>query len=89
MADVAQDFGKPASAWINANGFKGVQTIVQNWGAGARGVVIGFKRGVTVGHAFNAVNQKGTVRFLDGQIGGAAQAHVYDDYYVLFTGRNQ
>ncbi|MBW3643379.1 MAG: type VI secretion system tube protein Hcp, partial [Actinobacteria bacterium] len=40
-------------------------------GNGARGVVHGIRdRGV--GHVFNAVNQRGTVRFLDGQTGREA-----------------
>uniref|UniRef100_UPI0035ABB020 toxin glutamine deamidase domain-containing protein n=1 Tax=Rhizobium rhizogenes TaxID=359 RepID=UPI0035ABB020 len=40
-------------------------------GNGARGIVFG-SRGTETGHVFNVVNQGGTIRFLDGQSGGAA-----------------
>jgi hypothetical protein len=39
-------------------------------GAGSRGIVIGYKEGSEFSHAFNVVNQNGTIRILDGQIGG-------------------
>jgi hypothetical protein len=44
---------------------------VQAAGPGARGIVFG-SRGSGPGHVFNVVNQRGTVRFLDGQSGTAA-----------------
>jgi len=39
-----------------------------------------------VGHVWNAVNQGGTVRFLDGQSGGVASFDGYDGYMFLRTG---
>ena len=38
-------------------------------GAGARGIVYVREVGAKVGHFLNVVNQKGTVRYLDGQTG--------------------
>jgi RHS repeat-associated protein len=40
-------------------------------GNGARGIVYGKVQGQSVGHVFNVVNQKGVIRFLDGQTGKA------------------
>jgi hypothetical protein len=51
-------------------------------GHGAQAIVYGWKTGEPYAHFFNAVNQKGTVRFLDGQVGGAADL-VYDYYKIL------
>jgi hypothetical protein len=43
-------------------------------GNGARGIVyVGTGKPGSVGHVFNVVNQKGVVRFLDGQTGKAVQ----------------
>src|SRR4051812_19732918 len=41
-------------------------------GNGARAIVFGARGPNEAGHVFNAVNQNGTVRFLDGQTGSAA-----------------
>jgi len=38
-----------------------------------------------MGHMFNVVNQGGVVRFLDGQVGGAAALEKYDGLYLLRT----
>lgn len=55
-------------------------------GAGARGMVFG-SRGSDVGHVFNAVNQGGTVRFLDGQTGAAASFSGFDGFqFMLIPG---
>ncbi|MFK3774467.1 DUF637 domain-containing protein [Pseudomonas sp. NPDC089406] len=53
---------------------------IQNSGNGARGIVYGSNGVGTVGHVFNVVNQRGVVRFLDGQTGKAAKV---DDYKFL------
>ena len=50
-------------------------------GPGARGIVFGSRGPGEVGHFFNVVNQRGTVRFLDGQSGRAADL---DDGFVNF-----
>ena len=36
-------------------------------------------------HVFNAVNQGGTIRFLDGQIGGAASFEGFTEFFFLRT----
>ncbi|MCU6496569.1 hypothetical protein LPN04_02025 [Rugamonas sp. A1-17] len=53
-------------------------------GSGARGIVFGVRHN-GVGHVFNAVNQKGVVRFLDGQTGRAAALDGYAQFRFLRT----
>jgi hypothetical protein len=57
---------------------------LQAAGPGARGIVFG-QRLHGVGHVFNAINQRGTVRFLDGQVGGPASFDGFDRLYFLRT----
>lgn len=55
-------------------------------GSGSRGIVIAYQNGAEYSHAFNVVNQSGTVRFLDGQIGGAAKGVAeYDRFWFIKT----
>jgi len=61
-----------------------IEALLTDAGAGARGVVFG-SRGSEVGHVFNAVNQGGTVRFLDGQIGGAASFDGFDGFLFMLV----
>lgn len=51
-------------------------------GSGSRGIVYGGRSG-GVGHVFNAVNQNGVVRFLDGQTGKAAVVSGYTGFRFL------
>ncbi len=53
--------------------------------SGQRGIVFGNRGSGQVGHVFNVVNQKGAVRYLDGQAGGAANLTVYKDFSFLYT----
>lgn len=53
-------------------------------GSGSRGIVYG-SRGGGVGHVFNAVNQYGVIRFLDGQTGTAAVVGGYTALRFLRT----
>jgi hypothetical protein len=63
-----------------------IETAIKNAGAGARGIVIGYKQGAPFSHAFNVVNQKGTVQFLDAQIGAQAKNVAgYDFYWFIRT----
>lgn len=72
-----------------ANGIKGVTTMMTGHGAGARGIVYAWKQGTPFGHFFNAVvNQRGVVKFLDGQAGTEAKPSSYDVFYLLYTGKN-
>jgi len=51
-------------------------------GSGSRGIVYGSRSGGT-GHVFNAVNQHGVIRFLDGQTGAAAVVIGYTGFRFL------
>ena len=53
-----------------------------NAGDGARGIIFG-SRGTQTGHFFNVVNQKGTIRFLDGQTGGSATLEGFKGFSLL------
>ncbi len=68
VTDVEKFFGRKFGSLTSASRIQGH---FQNLGNGARGVVFG-SRGGQPGHFFNVVNQNGTVRFLDGQTGKAA-----------------
>ncbi|MCA6066946.1 hypothetical protein JI747_007140 [Chryseobacterium sp. RG1] len=51
---------------------------------GKRGIIFGIKKGKNVGHYFNVINEKGVIKYLDGQIGKRAKL-VYDYYQFLPT----
>ena len=72
-------FFKPVSGQAEIAG------LLTEAGNGARGIVYGSRSG-GVGHVFNAVNQGGTIRFLDGQTAGAASLSGFDSF--MFLGRN-
>jgi RHS repeat-associated protein len=56
----------------------------ENAGSGARGIVLGvYDNGRS--HVFNVVNQKGVVRFLDGQTGVPANFSGFKQTYVMPT----
>jgi hypothetical protein len=73
----------PGSVGLPVTGPSGINTIMQGWGPGARGIIWGT-RGADVGHAFNVVNQNGVIRFLDGQSGGQASTTANYAAYFLF-----
>ncbi len=52
---------------------------------GQRGIVFGNRGPGQVGHVFNVVNQNGTVRFLDGQTGKAADLNGYKKFSLIRT----
>jgi hypothetical protein len=52
---------------------------------GARGIVFGNRGPGVAGHVFNVVNQRGTVRFLDGQIGAPANLKPYLSLHLIRT----
>lgn len=62
-----------------------IEGMLADAGSGARGIVCG-SRADEIGHVFNAVNQGGTIRFLDGQTGGVASFSGYDGFWFLRTG---
>lgn len=53
--------------------------------SGSRGIVFGNRGTGQAGHAFNVVNQNGTIRFLDGQTGAAASLEGYVNFSFLPT----
>jgi RHS repeat-associated protein len=54
-------------------------------GPGARGIVLGSHAAPVPGHVWNAVNQRGIVRFLDGQTGKPASFEGYSGLQFLRT----
>lgn len=74
------------AAWKNVAGPDEILDMMNAAGPGARGIVYGAPPvGSSVGHVFNAVNQRGVVRFLDGQIGGPASFEGYTGFKFLWT----
>ncbi len=72
-------------SFVRVAGSSEIEGMLAGAGNGARGIVYG-SRADGVGHVFNAVNQGGTIRFLDGQTGGAASFSGYDGFWFLRTG---
>ncbi|WP_318841844.1 VENN motif pre-toxin domain-containing protein, partial [Pluralibacter gergoviae] len=54
-------------------------------GPGSRGIVFGSYGPGQPGHVFNVINQNGTVRFLDGQTGKAADMSQFKSFQLLRT----
>lgn len=52
---------------------------------GQRGIIFGVNKSDGSGHVFNVVNQKGTIRYLDGQTGKAADPSKYKNLFLLLT----
>jgi hypothetical protein len=71
--------------FASVSGPGAIESQLLNAGSGARGIVFGSRGAGEVGHVFNAVNQNGVVRFLDGQIGGAASLEGYTSFSFLRT----
>jgi RHS repeat-associated protein len=74
---VGRKFGAPTS-------IDNITKVMAGAGNGARGIVFG-SRGGEVGHVFNVANQKGVVRYLDGQTGKEATFSGYKDFQLLRT----
>ena len=73
-------------AFISVSGQSQISTIMSNAGSGARGIVFGqSKIPGQPGHVFNVVNQKGTIRFLDGQSGEPATFNGLKNFQFLRT----
>jgi len=72
------------SNWVSVAGQADVEATLLNAGNGARGIVYGADSAGGVGHVWNAVNQGGTINFIDAQIGGAgAQNFQYFQKFKL------
>jgi hypothetical protein len=61
-----------------------IEGLLSNAGPGSRGIVFG-SRGADPGHVWNAVNQGGTIRFIDFQRGRAASFDGYQGFSFLRT----
>jgi papain fold toxin 1 (glutamine deamidase) of polymorphic toxin system len=71
------------STFARVGGQSAIEAQLLRAGHGAQGVVYGSRGAGQVGHVFNAVNQNGVVRFLDGQTGGAASFAGYQDFFFM------
>jgi RHS repeat-associated protein len=74
-------FGKK---FAPVSGQQEIERIMLDAGPGARAIVFGG-RGNQPGHVFNAVNQNGVVRFLDGQVGTPASFQGFSSFKLLRT----
>jgi RHS repeat-associated protein len=82
IAALEKTFGTAFGARTSVEGIAKTMT---DAGSGARGIVFGSHGQGEVGHVFNVVNQNGTVRFLDGQTGRAADTAGYEGFRLLRT----
>jgi RHS repeat-associated protein len=71
--------------FTRVTGPRAIESQLLNAGPGARGIVFGSRGAGEVGHVFNAVNQNGVIRFLDGQAGGVASFDGYRELFFLRT----
>ena len=61
-----------------------IESTLLQQGNGATGIVYGYPpAGTNVGHVFNAVNQNGTIVFLDGQTGTVANAASFPKFQFM------
>lgn len=76
------------SKFVPVAGQAEVETLLRAAGPGARGIIWGDRGPGKIGHVFNTLNQRGTIRFLDGQIGGQATfaGKGYVRFFFLRTG---
>lgn len=77
--------GMYGGQFVRVSGQAAIEAQLLGAGHGARGIVFGSRGPGQVGHVFNAVNQRGTIRFLDGQSGTAASFEGYTELYFLPT----
>jgi RHS repeat-associated protein len=71
---------------VNLQGFtlatkESIEQTLLKAGPGAKGIVFGTSG--NIGHVFNAVNSEGTIYFLDGQIGSAANLAYKQLFFIL------
>jgi hypothetical protein len=71
--------------FVRIDGIRGVSAAMGEAGNGARGIVFGSRGEGEVGHVFNVVNRRGTIRYLDGQTGKAASLDGYDNFHLFRT----
>jgi RHS repeat-associated protein len=89
--------GNPTSISILENTFGGtfqpvsgemqIGSILSQAGNGSRGIVFGESLSGDVGHVFNVFNNRGSIEFLDGQIGGSGLINFdnFQNFQFLLT----
>ena len=80
LSVLEREFGGSFTHGLSLNRIQGLVSE-----AGHRGIVFGNRGAGEVGHVFNVVNQKGVIRFLDGQSGKAAELGGYKNFSFLPT----
>lgn len=81
--DLAELYG---SSWSPpSQAASGIEAPMAAAGPGARGIVLGKYPNEKVGHFFNVVNDGGSVRFVDGQSGTAANLAPFESFWLLRT----
>ncbi len=84
--DAVQRLGEPAAI---VTGIKRVKAMMAAAGSGRQAIVLVWKEGNRVGHAFNVVNRGGVVVIADSSVGGAKLASMWMKrgmkYAVFFT----
>jgi hypothetical protein len=73
-----KEFGKKFIKNMTVDKIKNTLSVNQ------RGIIFAYDKNAKIGHFFNAINEDGVVKFLDGQIGKSADL-VYDYYEILLT----
>lgn len=69
----------------SVSGRSEIESILEEYGAGSRGIVLGSCGPGAVGHVWNAVNQGSEVRFPDFQSGMGANFDGYKSLWFLLT----
>nr|HMU04372.1 RHS repeat-associated core domain-containing protein [Saprospiraceae bacterium] len=78
--DLTEMFGRSTGS-----NFMQMVSKIQNAGHGTTGIVTSIPGQGKLGHAFNIVNDGGTVRILDGQIGREVPINEWSDYLKRFN----
>ena len=84
ISELEKVFGRAFRAIDNIDDAK--EALI-NAGHGARAIIYGSRGPGEVGHVFNAVNQNGVIRFLDGQTGREAVISGFQQFLLLPTNR--
>ncbi len=74
MTEITAYSGRP----MHQRTIEEIRKAVESLGDGSRGIVVGQRGPDEIGHAFNVGNQRGVVRFLDGQ--NATVANLEDGF---------
>ncbi len=84
LDDLAGTFGSK-KGFFKTGGISDIKSYLLKQGNGATGVVFGSRGPGRTGHFFNAQNQNGKIRFLDGQTGRSANLDGYRSFQFMNT----